>query len=128
MTRDPKSKEYAIVTQFRSGGSLRDVIKKNHSDLTWKKVIDILWQISNGLLAIHEKNYHHRDLHSGNILNDIFDDGILPLTFISDFGLCCPADQSSIDKTIYGVLPFVAPEVLRGEEFTKQLIFMDLGC
>jgi hypothetical protein len=33
--------------------------------------------------------------------------------------LCCPANQSSADKTLYGVLPFVAPEVLRGGEFTK---------
>jgi hypothetical protein len=39
---------------------------------------------------------------------------------ISDFGMCCPADQSSANKTLYGVLPFVAPEVLRGREFTKQ--------
>ncbi|RGB40089.1 kinase-like domain-containing protein [Rhizophagus diaphanus] len=39
---------------------------------------------------------------------------------ISDFGLCRPAGQVSADKILYGVLPFVAPEVLRGEEFTEK--------
>ena len=30
---------------------------------------------------------------------------------ISEFGLCCPVDQSSEDKLLYGVLLFVAPEI-----------------
>ncbi|GES95439.1 kinase-like domain-containing protein [Rhizophagus clarus] len=38
---------------------------------------------------------------------------------ISDFGLCTPADKSSLDNGIYGVLPFMAPEVLRGRKHTK---------
>src|SRR5581483_758217 len=74
---------------------------------------------------IHRTNYHHRDFHSGNILNDILDNYIKP--YISDFGLCCPADQSSVDKTLYGVLPFVAPEVLRGEEFTTAADIYGFG-
>ncbi|CAB4415350.1 unnamed protein product [Rhizophagus irregularis] len=45
----------------------------------------------------------------------------------SDFGLCCPADQSSVDKTLYGILPFVAPEVLRGGEFTKAADIYGFG-
>src|ERR1051325_11426700 len=68
VTRDPKSKEYAIVTEFRNGGSLREVVKKNHSNLTWKKIIKMLRKISKRLNEIHQKNYHHRDFHSGNIL------------------------------------------------------------
>ena len=46
---------------------------------------------------------------------------------ISDFGLCCPTDQNSVDKTLYGVLPFVAPEILRGEEFTKAADIYGFG-
>src|SRR5204862_1402023 len=69
--------------------------------------------------------YHHRDLHSGNILNEISSNYITPA--ISDFGLCCPADQNSVDKTLYGVLPFVAPEILHGEEFTKAADIYGFG-
>ena len=40
---------------------------------------------------------------------------------ISDLGLCKPADEKSekSNKNVYGVLPYVAPEVLRGKEYTR---------
>ncbi|CAI2191008.1 17916_t:CDS:2, partial [Funneliformis geosporum] len=39
---------------------------------------------------------------------------------ISDLGLCKPVEyfQSSKNNDIYGVLPFVAPEVLRGQPYS----------
>uniref|UniRef100_U9U989 Protein kinase domain-containing protein n=2 Tax=Rhizophagus irregularis TaxID=588596 RepID=U9U989_RHIID len=46
---------------------------------------------------------------------------------ISDFGLCRPMDQSSTTKTLYGVLPFVAPEVLLGKEFTEAADIYGFG-
>lgn len=125
VTRDPQSGEYAIVIEFQDGGNIRALIKKNHSNLKWRLLIGALMNISYGLEVIHQKNYHHKDFHSGNILNKIDSDGISSV--ISDFGLCCPADQSSADKTLYGVLPFVAPEVLRGGEFTKAADIYGFG-
>src|ERR1051325_5416809 len=89
----------------------------------------MLLDISNGLDKIHSEDYHHRDLHSGNILNLILyvSENNYIGSVISDFGLCCPADQNSVDKTLYGVLPFVAPEILRGEEFTKAADIYGFG-
>jgi serine/threonine protein kinase len=81
-----------------------------------------------GLSEIHVSDYHHRDFHRGNILNSLnrfFSDNIKSV--ISDFGLCCPANQSSADKILYGVLPFVAPEVLRGEKFTEAADIYGFG-
>ena len=124
VTRDPKSKEYAIVTKFSNGGSLRDVIKKNHSILNWKTIITMLFNhIGNGLYGIHVDNYHHRDFHSGNILNDILNNYIKPN--ISDFGLCCPADQSSVDKTLYGLSH---QKFYAEKNSQQQQIFTDSGC
>src|SRR5688572_6403073 len=59
----------------------------------------------------------HCDFHHGNILN-IHSDSILS---ISDLGLSRPIEyyQSSKKNDIYGVLPFVAPEVLRGKPYTS---------
>src|ERR1041384_2984824 len=55
----------------------------------------------------------HRDFHTGNILAKRSD---CPL--ISDLGLCGKVDDT--DKTqIYGVMPYVAPEVLRGKLYTQ---------
>src|SRR5438034_7652008 len=42
--------------------------------------------------------------------------------YITDLGLCQPANAKSTqsdNKEIYGVLPYVAPEVLRGKEYTQ---------
>src|SRR5262249_34596990 len=104
--------------EFQDGGNLREFIKKNHNKLGWWFMSAMLRNISDGLNLIHEENYHHKDFHSGNILNGNYSTYTIS-SVISDFGLCCPADQISSDKILYGVLSFVAPEVLRGGEFTK---------
>src|ERR1700743_157295 len=64
------------------------------------------YTISDGLKDIHEKRLIHQDFHSGNILY---------------LGLCKPANEKSdkYNKNVYGVLPYVAPEVLRGKEYTQ---------
>ncbi|CAB5386272.1 unnamed protein product [Rhizophagus irregularis] len=117
VTRDPHDNEYAIVMKFQNLGNMREFIKNKHN-LNWELIIKILHNVSYGLSTIHRENYHHRDFHSGNILLEGYGKYISPV--ISDFGLCRPAGQVSADKTLYGVLPFVAPEVLRGEEFTEK--------
>ncbi|GBC32509.1 kinase-like domain-containing protein [Rhizophagus irregularis DAOM 181602=DAOM 197198] len=127
VTCDPQNGEYAIVAKFQNDGNLREMIKKNYSILNWRVIIKILHNISNGLYIVHNKNYLHRDLHSGNILNKLKNDPNLSISVISDFGLCCPANQSSEDKPLYGVLPFVAPEVLRGGEFTNAADIYGFG-
>ncbi|CAI2199007.1 5254_t:CDS:1, partial [Funneliformis geosporum] len=57
------------------------------------------------LYILHDLRYCYKDLHNGNILQDEF-------TYISDFGLSGPADRQKSDDRIYGVLPYIAPEVL----------------
>ncbi|PKC00773.1 kinase-like protein [Rhizophagus irregularis] len=127
VTRDPQSGEYAIVIQFKNGGNLRKMIKENYSNLTWENILEILNRISEGLDSVHESKCYHKDLHSGNILNKIYSDNTIGGSVISDFGLCRPMDQSSTDKTLYGVLPFVAPEVLLGKEFTEAADIYGFG-
>ncbi|GBC01087.1 hypothetical protein RclHR1_04060015 [Rhizophagus clarus] len=46
--------------------------------------------------------------------------------YISDMGLC--GEASNTDKTkIYGVMPYVAPEVLRGKSYTQVADIYSLG-
>ncbi|CAB4381995.1 unnamed protein product [Rhizophagus irregularis] len=46
-------------------------------------------------------------------------------------GLCQPANvkssQNEYEKQVYGVLPYVAPEVLRGKEYTQESDIYGLG-
>jgi serine/threonine protein kinase len=50
----------------------------------------------------------------------------LKKTYISDFGLCRPANETN-DQKIYGVLPYIAPEVLRGKPYTEKFDIYSLG-
>ena len=78
----------------------------------WIERIKITYFIVNALSKIHKENAIHRDLHSGNILYSQLND----IWRISDLGFCGPADKSS--TSIYGNLPYIAPEVINGKEYT----------
>ncbi|POG61609.1 kinase-like domain-containing protein [Rhizophagus irregularis DAOM 181602=DAOM 197198] len=91
---------------------LRKYLQQNYNQLTWKEKIRIAFEIINALYFIHLEKAIHRDLHSGNILYSQLNDRWL----ISDLGFCGPADKSS--KSIYGNLPYIAPEVINGKGYT----------
>src|ERR1043166_9839426 len=91
---------------------LRKYLQQNHNQLTWKERVQITVDIIDALEKIHYEGAIHRDLHSGNILYSQLDQG----WGISDFGICGPADKSP--KSIYGNLPYIAPEVITGKEYT----------
>ncbi|EXX68705.1 Cla4p [Rhizophagus irregularis DAOM 197198w] len=93
--------------------NLREYLQQNHNKLTWKQKINITFEIVRALYFIHFDNASiHRDLHSGNILYSQLNS----LWYISDLGFCGPADKSS--KCIYGNLPYIAPEIINGKEYT----------
>ncbi|GBB94496.1 hypothetical protein RclHR1_23680001 [Rhizophagus clarus] len=110
LTQDPSNGDYMLV-MIKLDIDLRKYLQQNHNQLTWKERIQIAVYIINALYRIHYENSIHRDLHSGNILfkfGGIFN--------ISDLGFCGPADKPL--KSIYGNLPFIAPEVIIGKEQT----------
>ncbi|GES91789.1 kinase-like domain-containing protein [Rhizophagus clarus] len=70
----------------------------------------IIKNILSGLQRIHLNNLIHRDLHSGNVL--------LKSNYywqIGDFGLSQPANNTSSNNEIYGVIPYIAPEIFKGD-------------
>ncbi len=99
---------------YAEGGSLRKNLQNMVED-KWIIKLRKLQDIISGLKVIHLQKLIHCDFHHGNILNKQY------ILFISDLGLCKPMEyyQSTSKKDdIYGVLPFVAPEVLRGKPYT----------
>jgi len=88
--------------------NLREYLQQ-HQLITWKERINIVYKITKALDRIHYDNAVHRDLHSGNIL-------FRSDWRISDFGFCGPVDKPL--KSIYGNLPYIAPEVIVGKEYT----------
>ncbi|RGB37360.1 kinase-like domain-containing protein [Rhizophagus diaphanus] len=93
---------------------LRKYLQRTHNQLSWKEKIKIAYDIIIALGAIHGENAIHRDLHSGNILfSQLFQD-----CYIGDLGFCGPPDKAQ--ESIYGNLPYLAPEVISGKKTTKK--------
>ncbi|EXX71699.1 Cla4p [Rhizophagus irregularis DAOM 197198w] len=106
ITQNPSNGDYMLVMN-KLDIDLRKYLQQNHNQLTWKERIQITVYIIEALSSIHNENAIHRDLHSGNIL-------FKTRFSISDLGFCGPADKPL--KSIYGNLPYIAPEVIVGKE------------
>ncbi|RIA87924.1 kinase-like domain-containing protein, partial [Glomus cerebriforme] len=124
ITQDPETKNYIMVLQYAKNGSLRNYLDTNYNELSWKTKFRNLWSIAFGLYLIHRKELIHRDLHIGNILHNYYD------TCITDMGLCKPIGYNTLEnktKRVYGVLPYIAPEILRGQNYTKASDIYSFG-
>jgi serine/threonine protein kinase len=124
ITQDPETKDYMMVLDYAKDGSLRNYLDKTFYRLNWLDKIGNLCRITYGIYYIHENDLIHRDLHVGNILKAYGD------TFVADVGLCRPADYNVLENTnnkIYGVLPYIAPEILRGQSYTKAADIYSFG-
>src|SRR6266498_2994797 len=116
-----------MVLEHASDGSLRDYLKKKFSKLKWEDKLEILLNIIHNLEFIHDKNYIHKDLHSGNILQFYYNGRID--TKITDLGLAQLVDNSNSPDSISvcGVLPYIAPEILNGKPYTKASDIYSFG-
>jgi serine/threonine protein kinase len=46
---------------------------------------------------------------------------------ITDLGLCKPVNELSKEDKIFGVMPYVAPEVLRSQPYTQKADIYSFG-
>ncbi|CAB4479580.1 unnamed protein product [Rhizophagus irregularis] len=61
-------KEYSLVIEYADGGTLRDYLKENFENLTWKDKFSLAFQLVCAVSCLHGEGIVHRDLHSNNIL------------------------------------------------------------
>ncbi|GES80089.1 kinase-like domain-containing protein [Rhizophagus clarus] len=112
LTQNISNGDYMLVMDIMDM-NLREYLQRYHNQLTWKERINITFEIIRAFYFIHIKeNTIHKDLHSGNILYSQLNSG----WFISDLGFCGPANKLS--KSIYGILPYIAPEVINRKQYT----------
>jgi serine/threonine protein kinase len=123
-----------IVMKYYENGNLYQYLDRSNGILTWRDMIDMLWGIAGGLERIHTESKVHKNLHGGNLLieneeisidtGDVYID-----TRISDVGLHGPCNYYENDNSsqIYGVLPYIAPEVLRGENYSAASDIYSFG-
>jgi serine/threonine protein kinase len=101
---------------YAKKGSLRKCLS-DIVDFKWEEKLELLKKIILGLKVIHGSNLTHGDFHDGNILvSENYNE-----LFIIDLGLCKPINDlqdSDNNNEIYGVLPYMAPEILRRDLYT----------
>jgi serine/threonine protein kinase len=119
ITQDPETLDYMIVMDLVKEGNLRFnlLIKKFNPFEKYENLRDIAKQLK----TLHSCNLVHGDFHSGNILLEIV------YSYICDFGLSRPANQTINSNEIYGVIPYMSPEVLRGKPYTKAADVYSFG-
>ncbi|GES72878.1 kinase-like domain-containing protein [Rhizophagus clarus] len=125
MTKDPITKEFMMIIELTNKGSLRSFYLNEFDNILWDNKIRILGHLILGLNNLHKLGYFHKNLHSGNILVN-YDYGWYN-TYISDFGLTGPANKQKFDNKLYGVLPYIAPEVLNGNLYTPSSDIYSFG-
>src|SRR5581483_5668986 len=120
LTQDSLYGSYILVMK-QLDIDLRKYLQKNYKQLGWRERIQIVFNMINALHKIHEENAVHKDLHPGNILylqkNNNW--------YISDLGFCGPIDKPS--ESIYGNLPYIAPEVIHKNEYTFASDIYSIG-
>ncbi|EXX73998.1 Ste11p [Rhizophagus irregularis DAOM 197198w] len=128
ISQDPDTKKIIIVLEYAEGGSYSNWINNNYKDFDWKNKIQTLLSIIEGLGGIHKKHKVHHDFHTGNILfltknlNTFNKKSVV----ISDMGLCEDVNNTGEVKT-YGVISYMAPEVLRDKAYTQAADIYSFG-
>src|ERR1044071_5391294 len=121
ITQDPITEDFIIIMKYYKLGSLKNYLTNNFFNIKWNKKLNMLSNIARGLKHLHHQNIVHRDLHSGNILYENDWDIV-----ISDLGI----SKSSIDNNddeIYGVISYMAPEILQGKKYTTNSDIYSFG-
>jgi serine/threonine protein kinase len=121
-----------MVLQYATYGNFNNWLYYYNENFNYMCKFWLIEYILEGLKVIHQNKMVHRDFHTGNILIDNSNlipilNGFIPAGIqISDMGLCGEVDNT--DKTnIYGVMPYVAPEVLRGKPYTQAADIYSFG-
>ena len=111
-----------LTMEFATGGTLRDLIKKNQPLRPLAERLADAAGVIAGLAAIHDAGIVHRDVKPDNMLR--MEDGRLVL---SDFGLATDLPDSTMVSVFVGTPHYMAPEVREGDPATTRSDVWSLG-
>ena len=114
---------YYIVMEYIEGRTLKQLLKKRGS-LTAPEVVDIMLQLTSGMMHAHDMYIIHRDLKPQNIM--ISDDGKIKIT---DFGIAMALNSTQLTQTnsVMGSVHYLPPEQASGKGSTTKSDIYSMG-
>lgn len=119
-----------LATEFVDGRTLREVIKSD--SMTLPRILRIVEQIANALVAAHAADIVHRDIKPENVM--VRRDSIVK---VLDFGLAKPNEHISLSTssdsnktvpgTVMGSARYMSPEQARGYEVDVRSDIWSVG-
>jgi serine/threonine protein kinase len=110
-----------MIYEFCNGGTLETLIYK--SNIPLNKCLDYFDQLVQGFKVIAKENILHRDIKPSNVLVHNTD-----IIKIADFGFCKSLfGELEMTKTMVGSPIYMAPELLRGMEYSQKADVWSLG-
>ncbi len=125
ITKNPITNDFIIIMKYYELGSLKDYMTKNFYGIKWNEKLNILKHIAKGLDHIHNQKIIHRDFHSGNILYENEFDVVISDLGISKSSIKTTNDDD--DNEIYGIISYMAPEILQRKEYTTASDIYSFG-
>jgi serine/threonine protein kinase len=113
-----------LVMPFYAGGSLAFRLRAL-GPLGIDDTVELAAQLGRGLDALHGRGVLHRDVKPSNVLLD--GEGAAAL---ADFGLARSDDSTRLtaDGQLLGTPHYLAPELIEGQEATRESDIYALGC
>ncbi|KFM64221.1 LIM domain kinase 1, partial [Stegodyphus mimosarum] len=137
-----KDKKLHLVTEYISGGTLKEIIHDLSQTLPWAQRVSFARDIASGMAYLHSMNIIHRDLNSNNCL--VKED---KTAVVADFGLARIISDQNIHHssrrygkrntpkkyerkkryTVVGNPYWMAPEMMKGKKYDEKVDIFSFG-
>ncbi|KAH9383251.1 hypothetical protein HPB48_024368 [Haemaphysalis longicornis] len=119
---------YNVFLEWMAGGSVASLLER-YGAFSEAIILRYAYQTLSGLAYLHENHVLHRDLKGANLLVDSTGRHLK----IADFGSASRLRSQSTQAgefqgQLLGTIAFMAPEVLRGENYGRSCDVWSVGC
>ncbi|XP_066567567.1 mitogen-activated protein kinase kinase kinase 1 isoform X2 [Amia ocellicauda] len=119
---------YNLFVEWMAGGSVSHLLNK-YGAFKEAVIINYTEQLLRGLAYLHENQIIHRDIKGANLLIDSTGQRLR----IADFGAAARlaskgTGAGEFQGQLLGTIAFMAPEVLRGQQYGRSCDVWSVGC
>ncbi|XP_072570916.1 mitogen-activated protein kinase kinase kinase 1 isoform X1 [Paramormyrops kingsleyae] len=119
---------YNLFVEWMAGGSVSHLLNK-YGAFKEGVIVNYTEQLLRGLAYLHENQIIHRDIKGANLLIDSTGQRLR----IADFGAAARmaskgTGAGEFQGQLLGTIAFMAPEVLRGQQYGRSCDVWSVGC